>query len=37
MKIRLLISTALSAAMFVLATGIAEASPRWLNLVKPNW
>ena len=37
MKVRFLLTAALSLALVVLASGIAEASPRWLNLVNPHW
>ena len=37
MKIRVLVTVLLSAALFLLTTGIAEASPKWLNLFRPSW
>ena len=37
MKLRALFTVALSMALMVLASGIAEAKPLWQLLSRPNW
>ena len=37
MKLRALLTIAMSLALVVLASGIAEARPIWQVLGRPNW
>jgi hypothetical protein len=37
MRFRILVTLIVSLALIALATGIAEASPKWLTTLRPMW